>query len=70
MLATGIVPTLGSVAARTMKPLPVTPATFDVSSNTARMPSCCINDRSVFVAWAKRRHRQIDAGAVELNGSQ
>ena len=56
MLATGIVPTLDNVAARTIKPLPVTPAApFEVSNNTARMPICCASDRSVFVAWARNK---------------
>src|ERR1700720_4497184 len=41
MLATGMVPTEASVAASTMKPLPVTPAApFEVRSNTPMMPSC------------------------------
>ena len=40
MLATGIVPTDESVAASTMKPLPVTPAApFEVRSRMAMMPS-------------------------------
>src|SRR6516165_6248218 len=40
MLATGMVPTEASVAASTMKPLPVTPAApFEVRSNTPMMPS-------------------------------
>ena len=44
-----------SVAARTMKPLPVTPeAPLDVSNNTARIVSCWKSVRSVLVACATK----------------
>src|SRR3984893_7768403 len=69
MLATGIVPTLDNVAASTIKPLPVTPAApLEVSSSTARMPSCCAK-RQIGVGRLgekQSRHRQIDAGAVQV----
>ena len=49
--ATGIVGTEDSVAASTMKPLPVTPeAPFDVNSSTARIVSCWNRVSSVLVA--------------------
>src|SRR5262249_39236382 len=55
MLATGIWPTEASVAASTMKPLPVTPAApFEVNSSTAMIPSCCHSVSSVFVACARK----------------
>ena len=71
MLATGIVPTEASVAARTMKPEPVTPAApFEVSRR--------IGDDAQFLRQGQvgvgclgeehRRHRQIDAGSIEIEG--
>ena len=51
--ATGIDGTTASVAARVMKPAPVTPeAPFDVSIATPRMVSSCFSVRSMFRAWA------------------
>ena len=41
MPATGMPPVVASVAARVMKPLPVTPAApFEVMSSTPSNPSC------------------------------
>ena len=51
--ATGTAPTAESVAASTMKPLPVTPAApLDVSSNTPSRVSCWVSVIGVLVAWA------------------
>ena len=51
--ATGTSPTADSVAASTMKPLPVTPAApFEVSSSTASSVSCCVSVIGVLVACA------------------
>ncbi|VTY29709.1 Uncharacterised protein [Xylophilus ampelinus] len=51
--ATGTCPTADSVAASTMKPLPVTPAApLEVSSSTASSVSSCISVIGVLVAWA------------------
>ncbi|MCY1562768.1 hypothetical protein D9M68_1002170 [compost metagenome] len=51
--ATGTCPTADSVAASTMKPLPVTPAApFDVSSSTASSVISCVSVMGVLVACA------------------
>jgi hypothetical protein len=53
--ATGTWPTADSVAASTMKPLPVTPAApLEVSSNTASKVICCVSVIAVLVAWAMK----------------
>ena len=54
MLATGTVPSEARVAARTMKPEPVTPAApLEVSSRMPIRPSSWPRVRSVLVAWAR-----------------
>ena len=51
--ATGTVPTAESVAAKTMKPLPVTPAApLEVSNKIANSVICCVRSIGVLVAWA------------------
>ncbi|MCY1383495.1 hypothetical protein D9M69_716250 [compost metagenome] len=51
--ATGTCPTADSVAASTMKPLPVTPAApFEVSSSTASSVISCVSVIGVLVACA------------------
>ena len=53
--ATGTWPTAESVAARTMKPLPVTPAApLEVSSRTASSVICWPSVIGVSVAWAMK----------------
>ena len=53
--ATGIWPTVASVAASVTKPLPTTPAApFDVSSSTARMVSSCCRVSEMSQAWAMK----------------
>ena len=53
--ATGTWPTADSVAASTMKPLPVTPAApFEVSSSTASSVICWPIVIGVLVAWAMK----------------
>ena len=67
--ATGTWPTADSVAASTMKPLPVTPAApFDVSSSTASSVSCCVerHRRVGRLRDEHRGHRQVDRRAVEV----
>ena len=53
--ATGTAPTADSVAASTMKPLPVMPAApLLVSSSTPSNVSCCVSVIGVFVACAMK----------------
>ena len=53
--ATGTLPTADSVAASTMKPLPVTPAApLEVSSSTSSSVIWCDRSSGVLVAWAMK----------------
>ena len=67
--ATGTPPTADSVAASTMKPLPVTPAApLEVSSSTPQQGEL-LRQRHRRVGGLRdehRRHRQVDRGAVEV----
>jgi len=57
---TGILPVVASVAAKVMKPLPVTPAApLEVSNRTASKPSCCPSDIGVSVAWAMKSAARV-----------
>ena len=53
MPATGTWPVEANVAAKVIKPLPVTPAApFEVMSSTASRPICWLSDSGVSVACA------------------